>query len=141
MRTVKRSWCTVLSLVLKRKWFEMIKCGEKREEYRARKPYWQTRLYNWMKRGAGGRWHVVEFRNGYRKDARRMAFLAGYNSRFEMRNGVLGVSSNLVVFEHRVEGDIVRHPEWGEPEGGHFAIHIGERLAFEGEQGGDHADA
>lgn len=33
-----------LDLVLKRKWFEMIACGEKTEEYREIKPYWIKRL-------------------------------------------------------------------------------------------------
>lgn len=33
-----------LSLVLKRKWFDMIASGEKTEEYREIKPYWESRL-------------------------------------------------------------------------------------------------
>ena len=33
-----------LSLVLKRKWFDMIASGEKTEEYREIKPYWVSRL-------------------------------------------------------------------------------------------------
>lgn len=35
-----------LKLVLKRKWFEMIASGEKKEEYREITPYWQTRIDN-----------------------------------------------------------------------------------------------
>ena len=34
----------VLKLVLKKKWFDMIASGEKTEEYREIKPYWQKRL-------------------------------------------------------------------------------------------------
>lgn len=34
-----------LHLVLKRKWYEMIASGEKTEEYRELKPYWQRRLF------------------------------------------------------------------------------------------------
>lgn len=34
-----------LHLVLKRKWFDMIAVGEKREEYRQIKPFWTTRLF------------------------------------------------------------------------------------------------
>jgi len=34
----------VLPLILKRKWFDMIVSGEKKEEYREIKPYWITRL-------------------------------------------------------------------------------------------------
>ena len=34
-----------LKLVLKKKWFDMIASGEKTEEYREIKPYWQKRLF------------------------------------------------------------------------------------------------
>ena len=33
-----------LKLVLIRKWFDMIQCGEKKEEYREITPYWCSRL-------------------------------------------------------------------------------------------------
>ncbi len=32
----------VLHLTLKKTWFDMIASGEKREEYREMKPYWNT---------------------------------------------------------------------------------------------------
>ena len=35
-----------LTLSLKRKWFDMIKSGEKKEEYREIKPFWKKRLRN-----------------------------------------------------------------------------------------------
>lgn len=37
----------ILHLTLKKKWFDMIASGEKKEEYREIKPYWETqfRLY------------------------------------------------------------------------------------------------
>lgn len=34
----------ILHLALKKKWFDMIASGEKKEEYREIKPYWITRL-------------------------------------------------------------------------------------------------
>lgn len=34
----------ILHLTLKKKWFDMIKSGDKREEYRDIKPYWASRL-------------------------------------------------------------------------------------------------
>ena len=34
----------ILDLVLKKEWFDMIKNGNKREEYREIKPYWTKRL-------------------------------------------------------------------------------------------------
>lgn len=56
-----------LHLTLKKKWFDMIASGEKREEYRDMKPYWHARL-------AGKKYDFVSFRNGYSKDAPQMKF-------------------------------------------------------------------
>lgn len=60
----------VLHLTVKKKWFDMIASGEKKEEYRDYKDYWHNRL----KYLRDGNWHFknydfVEFRNGYKKDA------------------------------------------------------------------------
>jgi len=55
----------VLHLTLKKKWFDMIASGEKREEYREIKPYWNRRLINKS-------YDVIQFRNGYSKDSPTM---------------------------------------------------------------------
>jgi len=55
----------VLYLTLKKKWFDMIASGEKREEYREMKPYWHKRLCN-------KEYDVIHFRNGYNKDSPTM---------------------------------------------------------------------
>lgn len=55
----------VLHLTLKKNWFDMIASGEKTEEYREPKPYWQKRLEN-------KDFDVIRFRNGYAKDAPTM---------------------------------------------------------------------
>lgn len=77
----------ILRLTLKKEWFAMIASGEKKEEYREVKPYWISRLVDGL--GAPhscedfnfkflGHKHsmdspqyydIVEFKNGYRKDA------------------------------------------------------------------------
>lgn len=36
----------MLTLPIKKKWFDMILSGEKKEEYRKIKPYWTKRFYN-----------------------------------------------------------------------------------------------
>lgn len=69
----------MLILLIKKKWFDMIKSGEKKEEYREIKPYYTTRfdniLYQYFKDENGNILcnHVdyfdVIFRNGYRKDS------------------------------------------------------------------------
>lgn len=38
----------MLILPIKRKWFEMIASGEKKEEYRELKPYYHTRLKKYL---------------------------------------------------------------------------------------------
>lgn len=66
MRRLDRRDCSILPLVLKGKWFDMIASGEKREEYREYKPYWRKRLANWDRRGsAGHKWSIVAFSRGY----------------------------------------------------------------------------
>ena len=36
----------MLTLPIKKKWFDMILSGEKKEEYREKKPYYTSRFYN-----------------------------------------------------------------------------------------------
>lgn len=36
----------MLTLPIKKKWFDMIKSGEKKEEYREIKPYYDSRFYH-----------------------------------------------------------------------------------------------
>ena len=65
----------MLVLPIKKKWFDMIKSGEKKEEYREIKPYWFTRFVN----NIGGLYdenlviHLAKgrviFQNGYQKNA------------------------------------------------------------------------
>ena len=84
----------ILHLTLKKKWFDMIASGEKKEEYREIKPYWETqfRLYrgqllsksrweNFWKdtysldiesRLSYSNFDAIEFKNGYSKDAPKM---------------------------------------------------------------------
>ena len=54
----------MLTLPIKKKWFDMIKSGEKKEEYREIKPYYDSRFknYNWAYP------FEVMFRNGYGND-------------------------------------------------------------------------
>ena len=55
----------ILHLTLKKQWFDMIASGEKKEEYREIKPYWNKRLLNKS-------YDAIQFRNGYSKDAPKM---------------------------------------------------------------------
>ena|ERR1700751_2771776 len=59
----------ILHLTLTKKWFDMILSGEKKEEYREIKPYWEKRFIK-------NEWEIktfyfkkIIFRNGYSKNA------------------------------------------------------------------------
>ncbi len=61
----------ILHLTLKKKWFDLIAQGKKKEEYREDKPYWRNRLmekcsccsvYSQLKQ-----FDEVHFKNGYHK--------------------------------------------------------------------------
>lgn len=70
-------------LPIKKKWFDRILSGEKREDYRVRKPYWEKRFQEYFGyaygpvngRGSEFAWQYhtrpkeVIFRNGYGKNA------------------------------------------------------------------------
>jgi hypothetical protein len=53
----------VLVLSVKKKWFDLIKSGEKKEEYRKLNEYWKKRLG--FKAGYYKNFKFIEFRNGY----------------------------------------------------------------------------
>ncbi len=73
----------MLILPIKRKWFDMILSGKKKEEYREIKPYWTTRIIHWMgfpnaetesvkdllRLHVTDRRRSVILRNGYGRDA------------------------------------------------------------------------
>lgn len=71
----------MLTIPIKRKWFNMILSGEKKEEYREIKPYWTKRflktdiefkqdaIINSMRAGHCGFIKTVIFKNGYGKNS------------------------------------------------------------------------
>ena len=77
----------ILHLILMRKYFELILNGVKTKEYRDKTSYWDKRLAN-------REYDVIQFRNGYAKDAPIMVIpYAGYE--IIERNGVIVYSLNL----------------------------------------------
>ena len=124
MRKLKRSECVVLPLVLKRKWYDMIECGEKKVEWR-RSDYWLDRVYNWFRKSElGGLVPVVEFRHGYAKDARRMAFVCGWLWNRPKRR----FTCCTPPYCWQSADTPVKHPHLGETPIERVAILIGERV-------------
>ena len=107
---VKRNQCVILPLVLKKKWYDMIASGVKKEEYRTSKSVCRM-IERWfgeyiMRKDNVD--HVVTFYLGYQKDRPSMSFRPVW-----------------VGYE-----DKSNHPEWGEPEGKHCVIELGEQVTF-----------
>lgn len=113
MIRLKRSECAVLPLVLKKRWFDLVATGQKKEEYRDYTRYWIVRINNWFRKSEElGLPQVVEFRLGYDARAQRTAF---------MLECLLIRRPNSFL-----------HPDWGEPCGEHYVIGLGERVVLEG---------
>lgn len=60
----------MLVLPIKREWFDMIRSGEKHEEYREIKPYYDSRLKKYMPKQIKPKEYIapvfeIVFRNGY----------------------------------------------------------------------------
>ena len=55
----------ILYLTLTKHWFDLIASGDKTNEYREQKPYWEKRLLE--KDGTPKVFDIVRFRNGYSK--------------------------------------------------------------------------
>ena len=98
MRKLKRNECSILPLVLKGKWYDLIASGEKKEEYRADTPYWRKRVSNWVENHQFGGHLVIAFSRGYRKP--------------DLFIEACGIN----IYPNR------QHPDWGEPTGSHFVI-------------------
>jgi hypothetical protein len=94
----------ILHLTLKKKWFDMIASGEKKEEYREMKDYWYSRFLKPSVLPRLEEYDFVIFKNGYSKNAPTVTV------RFvEMFVGLEG------------------NPEWGaEPGKEYFVIKLGE---------------
>lgn len=98
---------TILTLSLKRKWFELIKSGVKLEEYREYNHYWCSRLF--VKATGFTDWCHV------RMDYTELVFTLGYPKKDDM-------SRRLVFKNPKIRVDYGK-PEWGaEPGKTYFVI-------------------
>ena len=107
-----------LKLVLKKKWFDMIASGEKKEEYREIKPFWGKRLTTNLPGGL----YLFSFREGLMpvcfKEYDTVTFYLGYaKDRPSMTFKIRGISIGEGI------------ESWGaEPNKEYFIIKLGKRL-------------
>lgn len=111
MRELNRADCAVLHLVLKKKWYDMIASGEKKEEYRDMKPYWDKRIESWLGEPPGKNVNVV------------VAFSKGY-CKPSMWFEVAGISQPTSAWHWDIRS------EWGEPDAPHYVLRLGERVVL-----------
>lgn len=106
-----------LRLNLKKRWYEMIECRIKNEEYRVIKEYWIKRLIDYARYEADKRKDSSIKMDDYIKNFDTVTFVYGYTKRTMQYkcNGIkLGYGS----------------PYWGAEVGErYFVISIGERIA------------
>lgn len=94
----------ILNLTIKRRWFDMIASGKKREEYRSVNRYvntaWERIAHDELAA------YTIVLRNGYRMDSQALV--------------VRVLSIDLCMM------NLPEHPEWGEPNYPHYAISFDE---------------
>lgn len=99
-----------LTISLKRQWFDMIKSGEKKEEYRDNSEYWQRRLYRSMDA------NDAEF-----KQFDRLVFTLGYPKSGDKERRLVFNNPKIRIGHGRLE--------WGaEPGKQYFVITFGDRV-------------
>lgn len=119
---------TTITLQLKRKWYEMIDSGQKREEYRRVTPYWMSRIL-----GCGGGKVCSEqslsgevfcpvcLRMAWKKFD-KVIFTLGYPRKDEVAKRMVFELDNLMM-----RGG---NPEWGAEEGRtYFVFKLGKRIS------------
>lgn len=96
----------MLTLPIKKKWFDMIKAGEKKEEYREVKPYWTKRFEN----------VVLMLSNLSQEDMDYLCIKNDYNkTEIILKNGY---SKNSPSLKCKVSISIGKgNPKWGAEEG------------------------
>lgn len=114
LRKLKASDCAILHLVLKSKWYDLIASGEKQEEYRDAKPYWNKRILKWRAQQATD-WAKID----------TSKFLEVALSRGYRLPGMFFLVSRCCIY------DAIDHPTWGEPDTPHWVIGLGDRVVIE----------
>lgn len=121
-----------LHLVLKSKWYDMIDRGEKTEEYREIKPYWEKRLIDYKRLSAYYEEHYKEIRikQFFFPHCQAIedichAFSRGYTHVRFFR----GYTSTTMTFELKDIDMGIGNPEWGAPDKPVFIIKLGDRVS------------
>jgi len=118
-------------LFLKHKWFDLIASGEKKEEYREYKPYWDKRI--WQIATLPPEDRIIEFRRGYTKTAVRVRYLGSVRKRIDGDDILYRMDANVANPEYiaTLHPDVVKRcnmmaiecrAEWGYEPGKNLVI-------------------
>lgn len=116
----------ILYLPLNAKWYNMIESGEKKEEYREIKPYWQKRIL----RCYGTHW-IYDDGTCIEEGPRGCADCLWAGPRYKKFDAVrfsYGYTKRTMTFEIESIGIGKGKPEWGAPEEDVFIIKLGNRI-------------
>lgn len=108
-----------LHLILIGKWYDMIASGEKKEEYREIKPYWQKRLMECYQHGFCRHHSCIECID--------IPWLC-VDKHFDAVCYHRGYSNTTIIFKLKGISIGKGNPEWGAPEQEVFILELGERL-------------
>lgn len=106
-----------LDLVLAAKWYDMIAFGEKREEYREIKPYWEKRLQC-----------QPNFTCGIRQVCRQVRETGAACDRFVYVRFRRGYTATAMTFQIENIATGKGKPQWGAPDHDVFIIKLGRRI-------------
>ena len=134
MISLCRKDCPILTLVLKKKWYDLIASGEKKEEYRDVTQIYVARFRNFQRKlselnidifgrcSNGKGCAVAAFSLGYKKAdlfrTIRFTLADGDNEATLPGGGAYWAAA--AIREHAF------HPEWGEPDCPHYVIGLGD---------------
>ena len=122
-----------LDLVLKRKWYDMIASGEKTEEYREIKPYWESRLgdcFRWCSRTLNNDGLHLNL-NSCKICSKNLNQIAYASNRYDAVTFHLGYSKDRPSMTFAIKEIVIDEgkEEWGALPGEiYFVIKLGERL-------------
>lgn len=131
----------ILDMPLKKRWYNMIECGEKPEEYRERTAYWIVRLLEW--RSIQGSLEVVDNRITMDIIRKRITMaearmivdgsidFAGRTlapKHYDAVRFSYGYTKRRMTFEYKGLKIGKGRPEWGAPDYETFIIKLGKRL-------------
>lgn len=105
----------MLTLPIKRKWFDMILAGQKAEEYRDVKPYYTMRFRQFVTLNPDVPDHVVEdfFRNAAREGGVKYKNVVIRNG-YSWHSAAMRISGMIMIRQGR--------PEWGASEGREYYV-------------------